>query len=57
VAPEPRFQCDLTLLANRLPDREARIESFFVEPARLLPEKTFRLGGNGWDSKDLPPKH
>lgn len=48
VAPDARYEADLSLLANRLPDREARIQEFFFEPARRLPERRFLLGGNGW---------
>jgi spore maturation protein CgeB len=55
VAPDPRFACDLGLLANRLPDREKRIEEFFLEVAGAMPSKRFHLGGSGWDSKPLPP--
>jgi spore maturation protein CgeB len=55
VDPDPRFTADLGLLANRLPDREARIEEFFLRPASLLPERTFLLGGNGWHDKPVPP--
>ena len=55
VDPDPRFDADLALLANRLPDREARIEEFFLRPASLLPDKTFLLGGNGWHDKPMPP--
>ncbi|MEM1013275.1 MAG: glycosyltransferase, partial [Planctomycetota bacterium] len=51
---DERFACDLALLANRLPDREARIDAFFFEAARLLPDKSFLLGGNGWHDADLP---
>ena len=29
VPPDPRFAADLAFLANRLPDREARVEEFF----------------------------
>ncbi len=54
VAADPRFKADLSLLANRLPDREARIERFFIEPAAALPERSFLLGGNGWHDKPLP---
>lgn len=54
VAPEQRFVADLALLANRLPDREARIERFFLEPARLLPDRQLLLAGNGWNSKAVP---
>lgn len=50
--PRPEFACDLGLLANRLPDREQRVEHFFLDVARKLPEKTFVLGGSGWDTKD-----
>ncbi len=54
VPPEPRFVCDLALLANRLPDREVRIERFFLEPATRLPERRFLLGGSGWQDKSMP---
>src|SRR3954468_1115722 len=30
VAPETRFQCDLAFVGNRLPDRERRVEDFFL---------------------------
>jgi spore maturation protein CgeB len=43
------------LLANRLPDREARIDEFFFRAASLAPDCTFLLAGNGWDGKALPP--
>jgi len=55
VPPDPRFDCDLAFLGNRLPDREARVEEFFLRPAQLLPERCFLLGGNGWAGKLLPP--
>lgn len=54
VAPDPRFACDLAFLGNRLPDREARVEEFFLKPAGLLPERSFLIGGNGWESKAMP---
>ena len=41
VPPEARFQCDLSFLGNRLPDREARVEEFFLRPATLC-ESRFR---------------
>jgi spore maturation protein CgeB len=55
VAPDPRFDADLTLLANRLPDREARVDEFFFAPAAALPAMRFVLGGNGWGDKAVPP--
>jgi spore maturation protein CgeB len=54
VPGETRFEADLSLLANRLPDREARIEEFFLQVADNLPEKDFLLGGNGWGDKAVP---
>jgi spore maturation protein CgeB len=55
VAPHPRFDCDLAFLGNRLPDRERRVESFFLRAADLLPEKSFLLGGSGWADRPLAP--
>ncbi len=54
VPPDPRWAADGSLLANRLPDREARVDAFFLAAARALPEARFVLGGNGWDDKPLP---
>ena len=51
VAPDHRFKAHLALLANRLPDRERRVEEFFIKVADCLVSKTFLLGGNGWDDK------
>jgi spore maturation protein CgeB len=54
VAPNGRFAADLSLLANRLPDREARVDEFFLRPAALAPKSNFLLGGNGWQNKAMP---
>jgi spore maturation protein CgeB len=54
VAADTRFECDLALLANRLPDRESRIESFFLAPAAALASRTFVLGGSGWHDRQMP---
>jgi spore maturation protein CgeB len=37
-----------------LPDREARVEEFFLRPAALRPQSKFLLGGSGWADKALP---
>jgi len=55
VAPEPRFACSLGLIANRLPDRERRIEEFFLAVATDLPQHRFVLGGSGWSDKPISP--
>ena len=39
VEPDPRFAADLAFLGNRLPDREARVESFFLTAAEALPDR------------------
>ena len=54
VPPDPRFDADLSFLGNRLPDREARVEEFFIGPAAELPDRRFVIGGNGWGARSLP---
>ena len=54
VAADPRFICDLAFVGNRLPDREHRVEDFFLHAAELCPDLRFILGGEGWSGKALP---
>jgi spore maturation protein CgeB len=54
VERDERFRADLGFLGNRLPDREARVEEFFLRAAQLAPERAFLLGGNGWHDKPMP---
>jgi spore maturation protein CgeB len=54
AAPEPAFAADLAFLGNRLPDREARVDEFFLKAAAALPERRFLIGGNGWETKAMP---
>ena len=51
---DPELACDLAFVGNRLPDRERRVEEFFLRAAELAPEFRFVLGGEGWGSKNLP---
>jgi len=51
VAADKRYSGDLGFLGNRLPDRETRVEEFFLKPAEQLPELRFLLGGSGWNDK------
>jgi spore maturation protein CgeB len=51
--PDPRFSADLSFLGNRLPDREERVESFFLAPAARLPGQKFVIGGAGWGDKPM----
>jgi len=55
VARDLRFAADLGFLGNRLPDRERRVEQFFLAAAAARPGKRFLLGGSGWDDKPVPP--
>jgi spore maturation protein CgeB len=51
---DPQYECDLAFVGNRLPDREKRVEKFFLRTAELAPEMRFLLGGEGWRGKSLP---
>ena len=55
VAPDPALACDLAFVGHRLPDRERRVEEFFLRAAELAPDLQFILGGEGWAGKALPP--
>ncbi len=37
-----------------MPDRERRVEEFFLLAAELAPDFQFALGGEGWEGKQLP---
>lgn len=54
VKPDERFTCDLSFLGNRLPDREERVKTFFLQVAEKMPDKQFMLGGSGWGDLNLP---
>ncbi len=54
VPPETRFEADLGFLGNRMPDREGRVDEFFVRAASEAPEHRFLLGGSGWEWKWFP---
>jgi spore maturation protein CgeB len=54
VPSDDKFRCDLAFLANRLPDRERRVEEFFFGAAERLPGRSFLLGGAGWENKANP---
>src|SRR5579859_588390 len=54
VSKDFSLDCDLVLVANRLPDRERRVDEFLVKAAKLAPDPRFILGGEGWGRKALP---
>jgi spore maturation protein CgeB len=56
--PVPRredLRADLAFLGNRLPDREARVEEFFFRAVAALPQRSFLLGGSGWEDRVREP--
>jgi spore maturation protein CgeB len=55
VARDERFAADLAFVGNRLPDREARVDEFFLTAAERCSRRRFLLGGNGWpERQDIP---
>jgi spore maturation protein CgeB len=54
VSSRSRYRCDLGFLGNRLPDREARVDAFFLRAATVLRNHCFLLGGAGWHDKVVP---
>lgn len=55
VAPDPAWESDLAFVGHRLPDRETRVEEYFMAAARLAPARRFLLAGAGWEGRALPP--
>lgn len=54
VPPSEMFRCDVAFVGNRLPDREERVEALFLRAAELAPDRSFLLGGEGWQGKSMP---
>jgi spore maturation protein CgeB len=54
VSLDPALACDLAFVGHRLPDREKRVQEFFLQTAELAPDLNFILGGEGWGGKPLP---
>jgi spore maturation protein CgeB len=54
ITADPSLACDLAFVGHRLPDREQRVQDFFLRAAELAPEMQFLLGGEGWGGKRLP---
>jgi len=54
VNPDSKYKGALGFLGNRLPDREKRVDDFFLNAVSQMPKDSFILGGNGWGDKPLP---
>ena len=46
VQPLTEFACDLSYMATYAPDRQAKVDELFLEPARRNPHKQFMLAGS-----------
>jgi len=55
VERHPGFDGMLSFLGNRVPDREERIEEYFLRAAAQLPMHRMLLGGGGWHDKFVSP--
>jgi spore maturation protein CgeB len=51
VLPRPDLRCELSYMGTYAPDRQPKLESMFLEPARRLPASRFLLAGSlyPWD--------
>lgn len=49
---EPRWH--LLFMGNRLPDRDDRVRTLFLDAAAAAPGLRFALGGSGWEDMTLP---
>jgi spore maturation protein CgeB len=45
VRPRPGWRCELSYMGTYAPDRQAKLESMFLEPARQRPALSFLLAG------------
>ncbi len=46
----PEYECDFSYMGTYAPDRQAKIEELFCQPARQMPEKKFLLAGPQYPS-------
>lgn len=46
VAPEAKFQCDMSYMGTYSPDRQTKLDALLLEPSRRHPEKLFLLAGS-----------
>jgi spore maturation protein CgeB len=57
LAPDPRYQCDLSYMGTYAPDRQQKLEELFSRPAAALPEKQFLLAGPQYPAELKWPKN
>jgi len=54
VPSQPDRVCDLLVMDDVDLDRERHLLDLLIRAAELAPERTFVVGGNGWDASQLP---
>ena len=56
VAPRPGLRCELSYMGTYAPDRQSKLESMFLEPARRRPAWMFLLAGSLYPAEwEWPP--
>ncbi len=55
--PDPRYKCDLSYMGTYAPDRQAKLEELFCNPAQQLPKKDFLLAGPQYPAELVWPKN
>jgi spore maturation protein CgeB len=56
-SPQPIYRSDLSYMGTYASDRQAKLESFFCQPARSLPGKSFLIAGPQYPSQIRWPKN
>jgi spore maturation protein CgeB len=56
-SPQPIYRSDLSYMGTYAADRQAKLESFFCQPARSLPGKSFLIAGPQYPSQIRWPKN
>jgi spore maturation protein CgeB len=55
--PDPRYKCNLSYMGTYAPDRQAKLEELFCNPAQQFPQKDFLLAGPQYPSDLAWPKN
>jgi spore maturation protein CgeB len=55
--PDSRYKCDLSYMGTYAPDRQAKLEELFCNPAQQMPQKDFLLSGPQYPSDLAWPKN
>jgi len=56
-APSKRFSCDLSYMGTYAPDRQAKLENFLVDTAKMLPKRNFIVAGSQYPKSIRWPKN